>query len=119
MGALPTVLNDKLGESNLPPHIQAAIQSITQIQVAHQNNATPVQRAFVSFTSLLTQAWFVGMLTAGIGGWVGWNLLPMTMSYAFDPPPFAGLEILLSLASLYMVVLIFSTQTRDDQLSHA
>ena len=39
------------------------------------------------------------------------------MRHAFDPPPFAWLEILLSLASLYMVILIYSTQTCDDELS--
>jgi uncharacterized membrane protein len=117
MGVPSPMSADKLRDSDLPPHIETAIQSITQIQVAHQNNATTVQRLFASFTSLLTKAWFVGVLTAGIVGWVGWNLLPITMSHAFDPPPFAWLEILLSLASLYMVVLIYSTQTRDDQLS--
>ena len=65
------MLNDKLSGSKLPPHIETAIQSITQIQVAHQNDATLGQRVFAGFTSLLTKAWFVGVLTAGIGGWVG------------------------------------------------
>lgn len=37
--------------------------------------------------------------------------------HPFDEPPFAWLEGLVSLAALYMTVLILSTQRRDDELA--
>jgi uncharacterized membrane protein len=57
-------------------------------------------------------------LTAAVAGWVGLNLLAAALGHLpIDPPPFAWLGIALSLASLYMVLLVYATQRRDDQLT--
>ena len=37
--------------------------------------------------------------------------------WAFDRPPFAWLELLISLTALYIAILILSTQRRDDELA--
>ena len=44
--------------------------------------------------------------------------LPTTLGYRpLDPPPFPWLSGAASLASLYLVVLILTTQSRDDRLT--
>ena len=50
--------------------------------------------------------------------WMTLNLLAGPLGYrAPDPPPFSWLEGAVSLASLYIVVLILATQRREDQLT--
>jgi hypothetical protein len=50
--------------------------------------------------------------------WMTLNLLAGPLGYrAPDPPPFSCLEGAVSLASLYIVVLILATQRREDQLT--
>jgi uncharacterized membrane protein len=41
----------------------------------------------------------------------------LTGRQPFDAPPFSWLELLVSLAALYMTALILSTQRRDDELA--
>ena len=72
-----------------------------------------------SMTSAVAHPWFAGLLTAAIAGWVGFNLLAAYLGQRpLDAPPFAWLGIALSLAALYMVILVYATQRREDQLTH-
>jgi len=51
-------------------------------------------------------------------GWASLNLLAGALGYRpIDPPPFSGLAGAVSLVSLYMVVLILTTQRREDTLA--
>lgn len=102
----------------LPAHIEDTIRSIAQLHAAHHQDATSLQRAADRMTRFLGRPRFIGLLTAFVLGWVGLNLLTLTLGgWAFDPPPFAWLEFVISLVSLYMVVLILTTQRREDQLA--
>jgi uncharacterized membrane protein len=50
--------------------------------------------------------------------WISLNLLAIGLGrHPIDPPPFQGLEFVASLCSLYLVILILTTQRRDDQLA--
>jgi len=102
----------------LPPHIDATIQSIAQLQAEHHERATPLQRAVDAMTDQLGRPRVLGALTLVVAGWIGLNLLCPALGYrAPDPPPFAWLAGAVSLVSLYMVVLILATQRREDQLA--
>jgi uncharacterized membrane protein len=58
------------------------------------------------------------VLTIIVASWIILNLLAGALGYrAIDPPPFSGLIGAVSLASLYMVVLILATQRRENQLA--
>ncbi len=58
------------------------------------------------------------MLTVIVASWISLNLLAVALGYRpIDPPPFSWLAGAVSLASLYMVVLILATQRRADQLA--
>lgn len=103
---------------NIPSHIEETIRSIARLHAEHHQNATPLQRAVDRITALLGRPGFIGVLTIMVGGWIGLNLLAAALGYRpIDPPPFPWLEGVVSLASLYMVVLILVTQRREDQLA--
>jgi uncharacterized membrane protein len=102
----------------LPAHIEDTIRSIAELHAAHHRGATALERAAERMTRFLGRPRFIGLLTASVGGWVVVNLVVQRLGFrAFDPPPFAWLEFFVSLVSLYMVVLVLTTQRRDDQLA--
>ena len=104
--------------SILPIHIEETIQSIAGLNAAHHANATHHQRAVDRITSLLGRASFIATLTAFVVGWVSLNCFALALGYrAPDPPPFAWLAGASSLASLYLVILILTTQRGDDRLT--
>jgi uncharacterized membrane protein len=58
------------------------------------------------------------VLTALLGGWIGLNLLIGVLGYPqLDTPPFPVLGFTLSVASLYVVILILAAQRQEDQLA--
>ena len=104
--------------SILPIHIEETIQSIAGLTAEHHANATHHQRAVDRITSLLGRAGFIAGLTAFVVGWVSLNCLALALGYrAPDPPPFAWLAGASSLVSLYLVILILTTQRGDDRLT--
>ena len=66
----------------------------------------------------LGRASFIATLTAFVVGWMSLNCFALALGYrAPDPPPFAWLAGASSLASLYLVILILTTQRGDDRLT--
>ena len=103
---------------NLPAHIEETVRSLAQLHADHHQNATPHERALARTTALLARPRFIGVLAIVVAAWMTLNLLAAPLGYpALDPPPFSWLEGAVSLASLYMVMLILATQRREDQLT--
>jgi uncharacterized membrane protein len=104
--------------SILPIHIEETIQSIARLHAEHHANATQHQRVVDRITSLLGRPIFIAALTVVVVAWVSLNGVAVGLGYrALDPPPFQGLAGAASLAALYLVVLILTTQRRDDRLA--
>ena len=104
--------------SILPIHIEETIQSIARLHAEHRANATQHQRAVDRITSVLSRPVFIAALTIVVVGWVSLNGVAAALGYRpLDPPPFPWLSGAASLASLYLVVLILTTQRRDDRLT--
>lgn len=104
--------------SILPIHIEETIQSIARLHAEHRANATRHQRVVDRITSLLSRPVFIAVLTIVVVGWVGLNGFAVSLGYRpLDPPPFPWLAGAASLASLYLVVLILTTQRRGDRLT--
>ena len=102
----------------LPAHIEETIRLISRLRAEHHQNATPVQRAFDRITTLVGRPGFLGVLAIIVASWISLNLLAGALGYRpIDPPPFSGLEVAVSLVSLFMVILILATQRREDQLA--
>jgi uncharacterized membrane protein len=106
--------------SSAPPiHIEETIQSIARLAAKHHASATNHQRIVARMTTLLGSANLIRALTLFVVGWVTLNDLVAAIGYrALDPPPFARMESAASLASLYLVILILTTQRGDDRLTH-
>jgi uncharacterized membrane protein len=104
---------------SIPPvHIEETLRSVEGLHAGHHANATQHQRVVDRITSLLGRAGFIAGLTVFVGGWVIVNGLAAALGYrALDPPPFAGLTGVTSIVSLYLVVLILTTQKGDDRLT--
>ncbi len=104
---------------SIPPiHIEETILSIAGLHADHHANATHHQRVVDRITSLLGSASFIAALTVFVVGWMSLNGLAVALGYrALDPPPFAWLAGAASLASLYLVILILTTQRGDDRLT--
>jgi uncharacterized membrane protein len=104
--------------SLLPIHSGETIQSIARLYAEHRANATRHQLTVDRITSLLGRPVFIEALTIVVVGCIGLNGFAAILGYrSFDPPPFAWLSSATSLASLYFVVLILTTQSRDDSLT--
>jgi uncharacterized membrane protein len=93
-------------------------QCLNRSHAEHHANATSHQRIVDRITTLLSSANFIGALTVFVACWVILNGLAAALGYrALDPPPFAWMESAASLASLYLVILILTTQKGDDRLT--
>lgn len=112
-----------MADTNVPPqvlpdHIEETIRSIAQLRAEHHENATSLQRSVDRMTALLSRPRFIGVITVFVVGWISMNLLAVALGVRpIDPPPFSWLGGMVSLVSLYMVVLILATQRREDQLA--
>ena len=84
----------------------------------HKQMATPIQQAIERVTALIARPMFLAVLAISIACWIGINLLAYALGYPpFDAPPFPELQELISLSSLFLVVIVLTTQRRDDQLA--
>ena len=107
-----------LNSSGEPAHIEATIQAIADFQTEHYESATASQRAADRLTDLIGRPIFIVALTILVVGWISLNLGAARFGYrSMDPPPFAGLEIFCSLASLFLVVFVLITQRREQQFA--
>jgi uncharacterized membrane protein len=111
-------LPDTNTASTIPPiHLEETIQSIAGLQAEHQANATSHQRAVDWITSLIGRPSFIATLTALVLAWMSLNGVAAALGFrALDPPPFAWLSGFSSVVSLYLVILILTTQRGDDRL---
>ncbi|MCJ2138411.1 DUF1003 domain-containing protein [Methylobacterium sp. J-026] len=102
----------------LPAHIEDTVRAIADLHHEHHRKATPVQRTVARMTSAVGRPRFVGVLTLAILAWVGLNLVLPALGHAsFDPPPFAYMQDVGGVLSLYVTSLILITQRHDEQLA--
>ncbi len=106
----------------MPPtpqaHIDETIQAIARLHAEHRDDATPFQRLLDRMTALLSHPGALSVLTLVVGAWIGVNLIVTALGHrAIDPPPCSWLGGAVSLASLYLVILLLTTQRREDQFA--
>jgi uncharacterized membrane protein len=103
---------------DLPPHIEQSVRSIARLHADHHESATPRERAIERVTTILGRANAIVVLGVAVAVWVGVNLLASMFGYRpFDPPPFVGLTSIVSVISVFLVILILVSEQRADALA--
>jgi uncharacterized membrane protein len=106
------------GENQLPPPEEQSVKAIGQLHAAHARNATRLEKCVEHLTRQAGTPAFLLCLTSLVLCWIALNVaLPLTGREPFDEAPFPWLQGALALSAFYVVILILTTQLRDDQLS--
>jgi uncharacterized membrane protein len=106
---------------NSPPPLPTSndvAQATAHLRAEHDNETSGLQRAVDRLTAVVGLPGFVAALTAALLLWIAGNLgAPLFGLKPLDPPPFVGLEGVVSALALYVAALILTTQRRQDQLA--
>ncbi len=99
-------------------HLDETVQTLARLHAEHDSSATRHDRFVERMTAFLEQPIFIVALTLLVVAWLVLNGLASAEGYrSWDPPPYPYLSGFASLASLYLVVVILTTQRRDDLLA--
>ncbi len=109
-------MNDSLlgNDQKLPKHVEDSISAMARLHSDHQPKRGTLQRWVENTTAMLGRPTFTIVLSGAVSAWIGGNLVLQALGrQAPDPPPFALMSCLVSLAALYMSGLILATQRRE------
>jgi uncharacterized membrane protein len=99
----------------LPPHVEESVRAVERLHSEHHDRATPFERALDRIKHGLSAPKFIVSAATLVIVWIAFNcLIPR---FAWDPPPFPYLELVLSGVALFVTVLILGTQQRADTLA--
>jgi uncharacterized membrane protein len=104
--------------ANGSTHVEGTVRALAQLRDEHERKATPLQRIVSGLTGRAASPGFVFLLTAILLLWMGVNsALFFLGKKPVDEPPFFWMQGAVSLAALYMTVLILATQRRENELA--
>jgi uncharacterized membrane protein len=92
--------------------------AIAGLRAEHDRQATPLQKIVERFTARAGSSEFVVALSLIIVSWIVLNTVLLLLGKKpIDEPPFFWMQGAVSLAALYMTVLILATQRREKELA--
>jgi uncharacterized membrane protein len=99
-------------------HLEDAVHTIAGLRAEHDRQATPLQKIVERFTARAGSSEFVVALSLTIVSWIVLNIVLLFLGKKpIDEPPFFWMQGAVSLAALYMTVLILATQRREKELA--
>jgi uncharacterized membrane protein len=111
-------MTDDSPEANFPDHVDEAVRSVTRLHSDHHGRATSPQRVVNRTTSIMGRPWFITLVGFGVVLWIAANLIAGRLGVeAIDPPPFPWLEVVATLFSLFVVMLVLVAQKHEDELN--
>ena len=109
---------EQIGRSSMSERTQSSVATIAALHAEHFERSPPLQQFVERLTRRAGRPAFVLWLTIAVVGWVSLNaLMGLTGHKPFDAPPFAGMEVVVSLAALYTTLFVLVTQRREHQLA--
>jgi len=108
-------MDDRLNA--LPPHVEETARAVEQLHVEHHERATRSERILEHVKARFSQPAFVIAIVGFAALWILANFWLRGRNLAWDPPPFAYLELILSTLALFVTILILATQRRADILA--
>ena len=109
---------DRSLEANFPDHVDKAVRSVTQLHSEHHLRTTSPQRVVNSIAALMGRPWFLALAAFTVLAWIAANWIAERLgAQPIDPPPFAWLEVVVTLFSLALVMLVLVAQKHEDELN--
>lgn len=103
---------------DLPPHIEETVRTAAELQAEHDREATAYERSIARATRFFGSGHFFAAVTIFVTLWVTINLAARPLHrIPFDKPPFQLLQSLIALGVLFMTILIFGSQQREEKLA--
>ena len=102
----------------LPDHIETAIRDSANLYAEHETSASRLERWTYRVTTIIGQPVAVVVVPVAVALWLLASLaLPQLGLAAFDPAPFAGLQVTLAVFAVFMTVVILASQRRSQILA--
>ncbi|MBV8637202.1 MAG: DUF1003 domain-containing protein [Candidatus Eremiobacteraeota bacterium] len=99
--------------------VDLAVQTLTELREESHRNVPTTQLGIERVTSGLGKPWFAWTVLAFVILWIGGNTAFRTYTHRpFDSPQFPLLELIVSLGSLLIAILILITQNRQNDVAH-
>lgn len=106
---------DPQGETG---HVEAAVRRMAEMHAEYANDVTALQRRLTSLAAAMARPPVMLTALVGVLAWVGFNSAPAGLGLRpFDPPPFAVLQTIASVAALFMTLLILVSQRKEEELA--
>lgn len=113
--SLPVTPND-----SLPGQIDSTIDSVAELERRSLENASLHQRAIERFVLEVGRPRAVWVALGVVAAWIAINLVVgATGRRPPDPPPFAWLELVVSVAALGMTIVILTVENRMTETGEA
>lgn len=118
------VQTEPVGDSSqLDELVQKNVQAITRIEEAASGSRTRADAAADVIAGFCGSVWFVYVHCVIFAGWLIWNGAAFVQrGFRFDPPPFNGLTLCVSLEAIFLSSFILISQNRQqrtaDQRNH-
>jgi uncharacterized membrane protein len=104
---------------DVPPHVAETIHSIALLHAEHHRKSTLAERIIDRLTLFVGRPIFLlAVLTAALLWMVANIIIPLCGFTAFDPPPFAWMELFLTVSALMIAVMILTSQSRADRFAN-
>ena len=99
--------------------VDLAAAALAEMHEEHHREVTSAQLGIERMTRALGRPWLAIAVIAFVVVWISVNLWYGAIAHrAFDRPQFPWLELIVSLASLLMTIIILITQNRQDAIAH-
>jgi uncharacterized membrane protein len=117
----PTPTGARLGTepsgAALSEHIQQNIENVVELQRREWSSTAPSERYLEMLCGVIGRPGYLILVVALIAGWIAFNFLAVRAGWtAFDPPPFAWLEGLLTAIGLVTTTIILIAQNYQTKL---
>ena len=109
---------ERSSEAVVPDHLNKAVRSVSQLHSDHRGRTTTSQRTVNSIAAVMGRPWFVVLVGLSVLVWIGANSIANRLGLELiDPPPFPWLEVVATLFSLFVVMLVLVAQKHEDELN--
>jgi len=99
----------------IPGHVETTVQQMAEMHGEHVRQASRLQKASDAATSFIGRPSIAIAVLGLVTGWISLNLISPRVGFRqVDPPPFAYLELAVSVLALATTILVLISQRRAD-----